>query len=425
MAVRRLVGIVVAAGVALLCSARDAGAEPELPPGDAAVAVTPDAPLDAGADASGVATDAPVATSASADGGATSGSADGGATPTSGANETPMAPTESPVALKVYGDTMFQLLNRGPVKASFEAAHLDLFFTADVGKLSFLSEVFFEGESSNEVAVDVERLQVAYLFDNWLRVRAGRSHTAFGYYNDTYHHGSIFELTAERPFAVAFEDRGGLFAAHLVGVGADGTFDLGRGGGLRYDVEVGNGRPVDPTKVAIVHADKTEKMVNLRLRWLAPVEGLTVGANGVYDLAPEIEATATDPGRRKVVETIGAIHAAYMEHGVHFLAEGYDVHHAASGGGTFDTWGGFVELGYTLGAFTPYLRPEFIRFPDGGDPVFQRAGAPWDGTREVFDARVGVRWFPLPQLAVKLEGERIARGSVVQELLSTKLGFGF
>lgn len=337
----------------------------------------------------------------------------------------PSAPNESPVDLKLYGDTMFQLHNRGPVKASFEAAHLDLFFTADVGKLSLLSEVFFEGRDTNEIAIDVERLQLSYLFDNWLRIRAGRSHTAFGYYNDTYHHGSLFELTAGRPIAVGFEDDGGLFGAHLVGVGADGTFDLGPGGGFRYDVEVGNGRPIDTTTVAIVRADKTEKMVNLRLRWLTPLEGLLVGVNGVYDLVPEAPSSATDPGRPKIIEGIGAFHAAYMEHGVHFLLEGYDIHHAVSGGGALDTRGGFVELGYSLGAFTPYLRPELIRFPDGGDPVFQRSGAPWAGTREVFDARIGVRWLPLPQIALKLEGQRLARGPIVEELLTTKLGFGF
>lgn len=337
----------------------------------------------------------------------------------------PATPAESPINLKLYGDTLFQYVNRGPVKTTFEAAHLDLFFTADVGKLSLLSEVFFEGRDDNSLALDVERLQVSYLFANQLRVRAGRSHTAFGYYNDTYHHGNLFELTAQRPFGVGFEDEGGLFTAHLVGAGVDGTFEAGRLGALRYDVEAGNGRLADPSGVAIVRAAKTEKMVNVRLRWLTPLDGLAIGVNGVYDIVPEQEATATDPGRAKVVEAIGGAHVVYMEHGVHFLTEAYWIHHTRSGGGTFDTAGGFVEVGYAIGAFTPYVRPEYIRFPSEGDPVFQQQGAFWDGVREVFDARVGLRWQPMQQLALKLEGERLDRSGQLQELVTTKLAFGF
>lgn len=151
-------------------------------------------------------------------------------------------PDTSAVSLKAYGDTLFQAVNHGPVKTTFAAAHLDLFLTAEVGKLSFLSEVFFEAREDNSIGTDIERLQVTYLFENWFRVHAGRSHTAFGYYSDTYHHGNLFELTTARPFGVGFEDSGGLFTAHLVGAGADGTFELGKAGALRYDAEVGNGR---------------------------------------------------------------------------------------------------------------------------------------------------------------------------------------
>jgi hypothetical protein len=174
-----------------------------------------------------------------------------------------------------------------------------------------------------------------------------------------------------------------------------------------------------------MEAGKTEKMANLRLRWLTPIDGLIVGVNGVYDIVPEVDATTTDPARRRVVETIGGAHVVYMEHNVHCLVEGYAVHHERDGGGAFDTVGGFAELGYTFGAFTPYVRPEYLRFPTGGDPIYQAPGAFWAGAPEMFDARVGVRWLAMPQLALKLEGERIARGTGPQEIVTTKLAFGF
>lgn len=263
------------------------------------------------------------------------------------------------------------------------------------------------------------------MVDNWLRLRAGRSHTAFGYYNDTYHHGNLFELTTSRPFGVGFEDEGGLLTAHLVGAGIDGTIEAGAAGAFRYDLEVGNGRLADTSAVAVVKAGKTEKMVNLRLRWLTPMDGLTLGVNGVYDVVPGLEATPTDPGREKIVETIAGAHAVYMEHGVHFLAEGYLVHHALASGGSSDTVGGFVELGYSIGPVTPYVRPEYIHFPSNGDAVYQHPGAFWDGAPSAFDARVGVRWLVTPQVALKLEGERFARGTGPQELVTTKVAFGF
>lgn len=339
------------------------------------------------------------------------------------------APTEAPadtgVTLKLYGDTQFSYRNRGAVKTTFEAAHLDLFFTYDVGRVAFLSEVFLEGRETNEVAVDVERLQIAYLFSNALRVRAGRSHTAFGYYSDTYHHGNLFELTTERPLGIAFEDEGGLLPAHIVGVGADGTFEGGAAGALRYDVEIGNGRLADPSAVAVSRAGKNEKMLNVRLRWITPIDGFLIGVNGMYDVVPARADANPALARNDVVQAMVGAHAVYTEHGVHMIAEGYLLHDTLSGGSAYDTWLGFVELGYRFGAFTPYLRPEYILFPRAGDPIFQQADGPWAATRTVFDARVGVKWVALPQLALKLEVDRVAHDTAPQESVNVKAAFGF
>ncbi len=347
------------------------------------------------------------------------------APPDSSPPEPAPMPDTSLVGIKIYGDTLFQAVNHGAVKTTFAAAQLDLFLTADVGKLGFLSEIVFEAHEGNTTVLDVERAQVTYLIDNWLRLRAGRSHTAFGYYNDAYHHGNIFELTTQRPLGVGFEDQGGLLSAHLVGCGADGTFDLGKAGSLRYDAEIGNGRLADVSAVASAKAGKTEKMANVRLRWLTPLDGLAIGINGVYDLVPGKEATQTAPDRPKVVEGIGGIHAYYLEHKVHLLAESFLIHHEAPGQAATNTLGAFAELGYTFGQFTPYVRPEYIRFPRGGDPIFQEPGAFWEGTTSAFDLRFGVRWLASPQLALKLEGERFVRGGGPQEIITTKLAFGF
>jgi hypothetical protein len=333
------------------------------------------------------------------------------------------APEEEAVNFKIYGDTQFRVQNHAAVHDSFATAHIDLFPTADVGKLSFLSEIFFEAGDSNEFSVDIERLQIAYLFSNWLRVRAGRTHTAFGYYNDTYHHGNLFELTTDRPYAVNFEDEGGLIGAHLVGVGVDGTFDTSAGS-FRYDLETGNGRLADVTAVAVDHAEKDDKLVNLRLRWL-PIDGLILGVNGLHDEFPAAAATAVDPARPKLDELIGGAHAVYMEHDLHILLETYLMVHKASGGNARKTSGGFAELGYAIGEVTPYGRLEYISFPKLGDLVFQEPSSPYVGTQHLFDARLGIRFQPLPALALKLEVQRVAFDSSNQESATVKAAFGF
>ncbi|MGA7120378.1 MAG: hypothetical protein WBY94_09790, partial [Polyangiaceae bacterium] len=323
---------------------------------------------------------------------------------------------------------------------SFFAPRLDIFGSADVGSLSFLTEVMFEANPNN-FTTDIERLQINYLFANWLRVTAGRSHMAWGYYNDSYHHGNIFELTTSRPYSVNFEDSSGIILSHNVGLGIDGTFDFGSGGSLRYDAEIGNGRPADVTGVAMEYAEVTPKTFNVRLRWM-PIDGLILGVNAMRGVIPSLAGQgvtggqAAVPMRPQTEELVAGAHAVYTEH--HFLidVEGFALRHNPDGLSSTSIYGGFAELGYTIGAFTPYLRPEYMRFPAGGDIIYQYGagdaqslltGFPsiYYGIRDFFDVRVGVKWLPVAQLAIKLEVERISRDSQNQEIATAKAAFGF
>ncbi len=364
---------------------------------------------------------------------------------------------EANLALKLYGDTGFSarsnvanatyastFSNAKPnsyspgVWGSFGAPHLDLFASADVAKLSFLTEVVFEA-SDNSFGVDAERLQIAYLFANWLRVTAGRKHTSFGYYNDTYHHGNLFELTTQRPYAVQFEDSGGIILAHNVGIAIDGTFDAGKTGSFRYDAEVGNGRNEDTGGVALEFSQKEDKMVNVRLRWLPPVDGLIVGFNGMRDVVPGHQPAMGETGavRPKTEELIGGAHIVYMEHNVHLDVEGFVIRHNPVDMPSVNIVGGFAEIGYSFGAFTPYVRPEWIRFPSkattvagdygpGSDIIYQYdQTSPYYAAQNFTDLRFGMKWLALPQLALKLEGERLAKDGSHQEIATVKAAFGF
>lgn len=355
------------------------------------------------------------------------------------------------LTLKLYGDTGFAVRDNAYLPWSvgsanqdvyapgvwnaFFAPRLDLFGAADVGRLSFLTEVMFEAEH-NEIGVDLERLQLNYLFANWLRVRAGRTHIAWGYYNDTYHHGNLFELTTARPFSVNFEDSLGIIETHNVGLGIDGTFDFGNAGSVRYDAEVGNGRAPDITSVSIQFADKNEKAVNVRIRWIS-VDGIIVGVNGMRDVVPALASTQMGVASRpQAEELVAGAHVAYMENHMHIDVEAFAMRHNPEGATSTNIYGGFAELGYRIAAFTPYIRGEYMRFPSSGDVVYQYgpdsaqaalSGEPsiYFGVHDFSDLRVGVKWLPIPQLALKLEGERIGLDSRHQEIATVKAAFGF
>ena len=320
------------------------------------------------------------------------------------------APAGADLDLKFYGDTAFGVRNQSDVSNGFSAARLELFPTASTDRVTFLAEIMAEANEENEVALEVERVQVSYLFSNWLRVRAGRMHTAFGYYNDAYHHGRFFEVTTGRPQLVNFEDEGGLLVAHLVGVGLDGQVALGTAGDLHYDVETGNGRGRIVDEVAILQARKSNKMFNFRLRFLPnPLEGLMIGANFAIDQIPRAAApTMAEPMPPGIPndmrETVWGAHLVYQQHQVHFIAEGAAILHSEEvTGRVFHHYGGFVEAGYSIRDFTPYARYEHIRFDDVADPFYQTG--PLAGLSEYRDGRIGVKWIATENIALKLEGE--------------------
>jgi hypothetical protein len=372
-----------------------------------------------------------------------------GAPPFFGSDPVGAVAAASDLAIKMYGDTGFAIRNNANqpwptstsnpdvyapgVWNSFFAPRLDIFCSADVGNLSFLTEVMFEA-SQNNFTEDLERMQLNYLFFNWLRLTVGRSHTAWGYYNDSYHHGNIFELTTSRPFGVNFEDSFGLIQSHNVGVGLDGTIDAGGAGAFRYDVEVGNSRPADITGVAMQYAEVTPKNVNVRLRWM-PLDGLILGVNGMRGIIPALGGGA-GPLRPQTEELVAGAHVVYTEHHMLVDIEGFAMRHNPDGLSSTSIYGGFAELGYAIGAFTPYLRPEYLAFPSQGDIVYQYGpsdaqgllnGYPsiYYGVKDFVDLRVGVKWLPVPQLAVKLEGQRLSRDSQQQEIATVKVAFGF
>jgi hypothetical protein len=168
-----------------------------------------------------------------------------------------------------------------------------------------------------------------------------------------------------------------------------------------------------------------------------PVDGLIVGVNGMRDVVPTLASTTVGvPTRPATEELVAGAHVVYTEHHLLIDAEGFAMRHNPVGAAPTTIYGTFAEAGYTIGAVTPYVRPELIALPSSRDLVFQYlrgdaegqivgASSVYAGVREFFDLRVGVKWMVVPQLALKLEGDRLGRDGAHQETATVKAAFGF
>ena len=342
-------------------------------------------------------------------------------------------PAAADLGFNIFGDTNYTLSRDArPGTAtltnnSFSTPRLELFGNATQGKLAFLTETMFEIGDGNEFFVDVERVEVGYLFSDAFRLRAGRFHTAIGYYNDAFHHGRYFQATVDRPTMVRFEDEGGLIPAHSVGLHADGRFVLGVTGSLRYDTDIANGRGLTAGEVTNLVDHDNDKLFNVRLRFEPTfLDGLIVGANV---LESGITA-ATDPMNLPTSPTVfirewilGA-HVVYLERNVHAIAEYLWVSHKTAGQGGA-TQSAFLELGYEFGRVLPYVRGEWIRFP-GAIDAFYATNALYLARGSSKTGILGAKVTASDFVAFKLEGEfvhRDAGGSIAS--IAAQCAFAF
>ena len=124
-------------------------------------------------------------------------------------------PSASSFELHGFGDVQYyQFLNSDDAdeNGAFFLGQLDLYVAESIGpRLDVLTEVAIESPDGAEFVIDLERIQIGYLFSDALKVSAGRFHTPLGYWNTAYHHGAFLHTTIERPLFVRFEDDGGRY----------------------------------------------------------------------------------------------------------------------------------------------------------------------------------------------------------------------
>lgn len=100
-----------------------------------------------------------------------------------------------------------------PKQSELNAA-LDLFYSADKGRLRLLAEAVI----SSDEPLDIERLQVGWLAAPETTVWLGRHHSPLGYWGTQFHHGAYLQTSIQRPAISTFDDHGGILPTHLSGL---------------------------------------------------------------------------------------------------------------------------------------------------------------------------------------------------------------
>lgn len=264
-----------------------------------------------------------------------------------------------------FADINFRASNQKGATNSFALGQLDLFLTSRLSeKFSVLGELIMEAGPDNVFSFEIHRLLLRYTPNDYFNFSAGRYHTAIGFYNTAYHHGSWFQTAANRPFIFAFESKGGILPLHNVGLSVTGRIPSAPFG-LRYVAELGNGRasrsPIDRSVQTAID-ENNGKAFNLGI-FARPktLPGFQTGFSIYRD-------NLTPTGKPKIGQTIMAAHLVYQNRLYEMLNEAVFIRHTLNNR-VFQTPGFYTQVSRRFGNARPYFRYQYVNVPDD-DPIY-------------------------------------------------------
>lgn len=287
----------------------------------------------------------------------------------------------------------------------------DLYMTPKFGdRVSSLIELNFEVSPQGDVGVDLERLQLGYVFSDAFTLWVGRFHTPYGYWNTAFHHGAQLQTSVRRPKFLDFEDLGGILPAHSVGLWGTGSFKLDTGK-LAYDLYVANSSRIvmdDPSAAGtgvlnMRQAGRNDHKLmlgaNLNYSFKGALDGLAVG---VHALGGEIDDTWAAGAHLTRLNMTGAW-ATYTENDWEIESELYHFSNQDKRGGTgthgSKAW--YTQAGHSFGATTPFARYEMASLNQLDNYFAQQASG-----QSYKRSSLGLRYDLNPKTAVKIEAGR-------------------
>jgi hypothetical protein len=309
------------------------------------------------------------------------------------------------VSFHGFGDINYVVSDFRSKQNAFALGELDLFLDSRLSQdIKFITEVVVAANEFDNFDLDVERMFLQWHPDDWLNLSLGRYHNSIGYYNTTFHHGTWFQTATGRPSFLAFEDSGGLIAAHNVGLSATGDLPSGKLN-LSYALEIGNGRPINPPGSPVGAVQNSfdanlYKSVNLAFR-VKPefLPGWELGAGLYHDtLSPKGTSEAYPDGVGRTDEFMAHGFAVYKNANWQFLSEGEVWRHKTRGERVHISQAAFGQLERRFGKFTPYARFTYQN-ASNNDNLWQFAGLA--GLR--YGPSVGVRYDFSQLVALKVQ----------------------
>jgi hypothetical protein len=304
-----------------------------------------------------------------------------------------------------------------------------------------LAEPNFEVDQlEGSLSVDIERLQIGYIFSDAATLWLGRFHTPFGYWNTAFHHGAQLQTTVLRPRFLDFEDLGGIVPTHMLGLWSTGKVRAGQSR-FTYDVYVGNGPKISDVNSAVAPVpvissdyqtgaldpniagdDNHSAMVgfNLGFDFSGMLDGLRLGVhwmNGDVNAYGIPSTTIASELKNNTLSTtnlnMGGGSVVYLSNYWEILGEYYGFNDKDKATDLkYKSRAGYFQVGLNISAWTPYVRAERTIL-DQNDNYFSAQSNGQSYARQI----VGVRYNLNPKACLKFE---LMNSSFKEELGRTR-----
>jgi hypothetical protein len=281
--------------------------------------------------------------------------------------------------LGLFGDINYSTDSREKNTDTFSLGDIVLYSTASYGeRLNILFELVIEFEE-DETELDVERLWVGYTINDSLIVRAGRFHTALGYWNKTFHHGKHLFPTVERPFFIKFEEQDGVVPVHIVGLEFSGSVNLLQTK-VKYWLEVGNGSRIDNNNLDPNNFVDNDDSKQVAFRAALSPRRFPGFSLGLFTTHFSIDT----PIEKGVNEHIYGLDLRYARGGFELISEYFLFDNSKATAHAF-----YLQLSKTFDLLTPYTRFEWLDV-DSDDPYMNALNGGFDRTQFIGGLRFDI-----------------------------------